>query len=130
MIQVERLTKIFPLAGGRDLRAVDDVSFAVRPGEVYGLLGPNGAGKTTTLRMILGLLKRAGPADVGPHQRHLPLPPGRGGVVDHARKAIQFSRAAQDVDVRELTENIFPIALGHAADDADDKIGLLKFSRF
>src|SRR5271156_5721518 len=56
MIQVERLTKIFPMAGGRDLRAVDDVSFTVRSGEVYGLLGPNGAGKTTTLRMILGLL--------------------------------------------------------------------------
>src|SRR5262249_6971535 len=36
--------------------AVDDLSFAVAPGEVYGLLGPNGAGKTTTLRMILGLL--------------------------------------------------------------------------
>jgi ABC-2 type transport system ATP-binding protein len=35
--------------------AVDDVSFAVRAGQVYGLLGPNGAGKTTTLRMIMGL---------------------------------------------------------------------------
>src|ERR1700693_5225466 len=56
MIQVERLTKIFPMPGGQALRAVDDVSFTVRPGEVYGLLGPNGAGKTTTLRMLLGLL--------------------------------------------------------------------------
>ena len=37
--------------------AVDDVSFEVKPGEVFGLLGPNGAGKTTTMRMILGLLK-------------------------------------------------------------------------
>ena len=57
MIRVDRLTKIFPLAGGKTLTAVDDVSFVVEPGEVYGLLGPNGAGKTTTLRMILGLLK-------------------------------------------------------------------------
>jgi ABC-2 type transport system ATP-binding protein/sodium transport system ATP-binding protein len=56
MIQVNRLTKRFPLAGGRSLLAVDDLSFEVGPGEVYGLLGPNGAGKTTTLRMILGLL--------------------------------------------------------------------------
>lgn len=55
MIAVERLTKDF-LTGGRECRAVDAVSFQVRPGEVYGLLGPNGAGKTTTLRMILGLL--------------------------------------------------------------------------
>lgn len=34
---------------------VDDLSFAIRPGECYGLLGPNGAGKTTTLRALLGL---------------------------------------------------------------------------
>jgi sodium transport system ATP-binding protein len=57
MIEVRELTKRFPLAGGGELLAVDGVSFAVRPGEVYGLLGPNGAGKTTTIRMILGLLK-------------------------------------------------------------------------
>jgi len=40
-----------------DLRAVDDVSFSVAPGEIFGLLGPNGAGKTTTLRMILDIFK-------------------------------------------------------------------------
>jgi sodium transport system ATP-binding protein len=57
MICVEHLTKRFPLAGGGSLTAVNDLSFTVAPGEVYGLLGPNGAGKTTTLRMILGLLQ-------------------------------------------------------------------------
>jgi ABC-2 type transport system ATP-binding protein/sodium transport system ATP-binding protein len=57
MIEVRHLTKRFELSGGGELLAVDDISFAVRPGEVYGLLGPNGAGKTTTIRMILGLLK-------------------------------------------------------------------------
>src|SRR4051794_9313007 len=57
MIQVRNLTRRFALAGGRELTAVDDVSFTVADGEVYGLLGPNGAGKTTTIRMILGLLR-------------------------------------------------------------------------
>jgi ABC-2 type transport system ATP-binding protein/sodium transport system ATP-binding protein len=55
MLIVNSLTKIFTLEHG-ELRAVDDLSFRVHPGEVFGLLGPNGAGKTTTLRMILGLL--------------------------------------------------------------------------
>jgi ABC-2 type transport system ATP-binding protein len=39
------------------LRAVDDISFEVRPGEIVGLVGPNGAGKTTTISMILGILQ-------------------------------------------------------------------------
>lgn len=39
-------------------KAVDDVSFDVRAGEMFGVIGPDGAGKTTTLRMICGLLKR------------------------------------------------------------------------
>jgi ABC-2 type transport system ATP-binding protein len=38
-------------------RAVDNVTFAVQPGEIVGLLGPNGAGKTTTINMILGILE-------------------------------------------------------------------------
>ena len=39
----------------KDRVAVDDLSFDVEPGEIFGFLGPNGAGKTTTLRMILGI---------------------------------------------------------------------------
>jgi ABC-2 type transport system ATP-binding protein len=46
--------------------AVDDVSFSVAAGEVYGLLGPNGAGKTTTIKMVCGLLEPdAGSVAVG-----------------------------------------------------------------
>ena len=40
----------------RTVKAVDDVSFAIAPGEMVGFLGPNGAGKTTTLKMLSGLL--------------------------------------------------------------------------
>ena len=57
MIDVQQLTKRFPLPHGGELVAVDRLSFSVASGEVYGLLGPNGAGKTTTLRMLLGLLR-------------------------------------------------------------------------
>lgn len=39
------------------VRAVDDISFEVKHGEIFGLLGPNGAGKTTTIRMILDIIK-------------------------------------------------------------------------
>lgn len=40
-----------------DVQAVDDVSFEVHPGEIFGLLGPNGAGKTTTIRMMLDIFR-------------------------------------------------------------------------
>lgn len=81
---VEGLTKQFG-----PLRAVDDLSFSVRPGAVTGFLGPNGAGKTTTLRMILGLTSpTAGHSLVGDrpyvdHER-----PGR--VVGAALEASSF----------------------------------------
>ena len=44
----------------KEVKAVDDVSFTVLPGEVVGFLGPNGAGKTTTLKMLSGLLHPTG----------------------------------------------------------------------
>lgn len=50
MIKVEGLTKQYG-----QVRAVDDLSFEVKPGIVTGFLGPNGAGKSTTMRLILGL---------------------------------------------------------------------------
>jgi ABC-2 type transport system ATP-binding protein len=43
-----------------DLVAVDELSFEVKPGEIFGLLGPNGAGKTTTIHLVTGLLRRHG----------------------------------------------------------------------
>jgi ABC-2 type transport system ATP-binding protein len=55
MIKVQNLTKSF---GPK--RAVDDVSFEVRKGEVLGFLGPNGAGKSTTMRMITGFYPPSG----------------------------------------------------------------------
>ncbi|HDS01041.1 MAG TPA: ATP-binding cassette domain-containing protein [candidate division Zixibacteria bacterium] len=52
MIEAKNLTKIFKDKKRGEVRAVDDVSFTCKKGEVFGLLGPNGAGKTTTLRLL------------------------------------------------------------------------------
>ncbi len=56
IIETKNVSKFF-----NDFKAVDDVSFSVYKGEVFGLLGPNGAGKTTTFRMLCGLM----PASLG-----------------------------------------------------------------
>ena len=52
LIEVNNLCKSY-----KDFKAIDDISFSVSKGDIYGFLGPNGAGKSTTLRMILGLIK-------------------------------------------------------------------------
>lgn len=52
MLKVENVTKYYD-----KFKAVDSLSFEVKPGEIFGLLGVNGAGKTTTFRMIMGLLE-------------------------------------------------------------------------
>jgi sodium transport system ATP-binding protein len=57
MIRVQGLTKEFEDSRNGVFRAVDNVSFEVRPGEIYGLLGPNGAGKTTCLRILSTVLR-------------------------------------------------------------------------
>jgi sodium transport system ATP-binding protein len=57
MIEVAGLCKTFRDAAGQPVKAVDDISFSARPGEILGLLGPNGAGKTTTLRILCTLLR-------------------------------------------------------------------------
>ena len=79
VVSVTGLRKVFPKrrkGGGpfgflrrgpaEEFVAVDDVSFDIHEGEVFGLLGPNGAGKTTTIRMLLALLEpSSGSATVG-----------------------------------------------------------------
>ena len=53
MLKVDHVTKYYD-----DFLAVNDVSFEIKEGEIFGLLGVNGAGKTTTFRMIMGLLDK------------------------------------------------------------------------
>ena len=53
MLKLEHVSKTY---GNKNEKAVDDVSFEVYPGEIFGFVGPNGAGKTTTIKMIVSLL--------------------------------------------------------------------------
>ncbi|MEX2218223.1 MAG: ABC transporter ATP-binding protein [Phycisphaerales bacterium] len=58
VVACQGLTKVFKDFWMRDrARAVDNLTFEVRPREVFGLLGPNGSGKSTTIKLLLGLLK-------------------------------------------------------------------------
>jgi ABC-2 type transport system ATP-binding protein len=58
VVVCQGLTKVFKDFWMRDrARAVDNISFEIRPREVFGLLGPNGSGKSTTIKVILGLLR-------------------------------------------------------------------------
>lgn len=52
IIKVSNLSKYY-----REVKAVNDISFTVNPGDIYGFLGQNGAGKSTTIRMLLTLIK-------------------------------------------------------------------------
>lgn len=57
VVRAVGLTKVFKDFWGRPkARAVDNVDFEIRRGEIFGLLGPNGSGKSTTIKMLLGLL--------------------------------------------------------------------------
>ena len=57
MIKFENVTKVY----NKTVRAVDDISFNVKGGEIVGFIGPNGSGKTTTMKMLTGIIR----ADVG-----------------------------------------------------------------
>lgn len=98
----------------RDVTAVDGISFAVDPGEMFGLLGPNGAGKTTAISMIATLLKpdagrvRVGgydvtrePARVRPLLGFVPQETGVHAVLT-ARENLEYFAGIQGVRGRDL----------------------------
>lgn len=53
MLKVENVSKSY---AGKEVKAIDEVSFTVKPGEIVGFIGPNGAGKSTTIKCISGIL--------------------------------------------------------------------------
>ncbi len=56
-VEVKNLTKVFSIGLRKEyVVAIDNLSFEVKAGEVYGLIGPNGSGKSTTMKVVLGLM--------------------------------------------------------------------------
>ena len=52
MLEIKNLTKSY---GNSQVNAVEDLSFSLKSGEIYGFLGPNGAGKSTTIKSLVGI---------------------------------------------------------------------------
>lgn len=102
-ISVRHLTKQYG-----DQRAVDDLSFDLRPGCITGFLGPNGAGKTTTLRMVLGLIEPShGEALVhGRAYAALEAPAGTVGALIDGAGFHGGRRVRQELAIRAVTAGV------------------------
>jgi ABC-2 type transport system ATP-binding protein len=131
VLEVSELKKTFVLGFFRKkVEAVRGVSFAVRPGEIFGVLGPNGAGKTTTIKSVLrlifptsGSIRLFGKTDPGPADM------ARVGYVPENPYVYQYLRAGEFLDLcgrlsgmdaptrkRRTEEMITKVGLAHATD--------------
>jgi ABC-2 type transport system ATP-binding protein len=113
MLELRRVSKHFS-----GIPAVDDVTFAARPGEVTGYLGPNGSGKSTTMKMITGLIERTYGQilfdgkpiedDLISYKRHMGYVPEEPYLYNHLSGAEYLTMVAQlrDLPARETSGRI------------------------
>jgi ABC-2 type transport system ATP-binding protein len=127
-IEVQNLTRDY-----NGLRAVDHISFAVDPGEIFGFLGPNGAGKTTTIKMLTGQLRptsgqaRVVGCDVVEERQR--LKPQIGVVFEHqniyerlsARDNLLFAARLYGVNKRRVGEMLERVGLADRAREKTQK---------
>ncbi len=138
LLRCEHLVRRF-----RDRVAVDDVSFEIARGEIYGLLGPNGAGKTTTISIVAGILQpdegtitvagRPLTTGAGPAKQLIGLVPQDIALYPDltATENLQFFGRLQNLDGRRLAERIGAVlhVVGlteRAGDRVDDYSGGMK----
>jgi len=123
MIEIERLTKVYKGPFTAPFVAVDNISFKVKRGDIFGFLGPNGAGKTTTIRMLTTITPPTSgtalvkgfdivgrPNEVKKHIGYMPEKPGFYEDM-HPWELLRFygefyklSRADSDAKAKELLE--------------------------
>ncbi|WP_405999206.1 ABC transporter ATP-binding protein [Streptomyces sp. NBC_00829] len=86
LLDVQGLSKVYPLPGGGRLTAADGISFTVQPGGSLGIVGESGSGKTTVARMLVGLVRPdAGTVSVAGRTRSGRVPRGRAARLRRAR---------------------------------------------
>jgi ABC-2 type transport system ATP-binding protein len=108
--------------------AVDGISFAIKPGEIYGLLGPNGAGKTTSISMIAGILARdAGEVEINGLDIDAG-PPARAqiGIVPQAITLYLDLTARENLYFWGRMYDLGGDGLRHAVEQALQAVGLTK----
>lgn len=99
ILRVEGLKQYFRM-GGRDLKAVDDVSFAVDKGEVFGIVGESGCGKTTVGRSIIGLYEITGGKIY--YKEHLI----NAGFVDLKKRISQAKKEGDNAKAQALSKEL------------------------
>ncbi|MFN3409436.1 MAG: ATP-binding cassette domain-containing protein [Limisphaerales bacterium] len=124
VVSVRGLTKVFKDFWGRPkARAVDNVDFEVRRGEVFGLLGPNGSGKSTTVKLLLGLLNPTrGHVEIFGHSpKHVPTK-ARIGYLPEESYLYRYLNSRETLD---FFGNLFHLPPGERQKRADQLLEMV-----
>jgi ABC-2 type transport system ATP-binding protein len=128
IVSVRGLTKVFKDFWNRPkARAVDNVDFEVRRGEVFGLLGPNGSGKSTTVKLLLGLLNPTrGHIEVFGHSpRHVPTK-ARIGYLPEESYLYRYLNSRETLD---FFGNLFHLSKGERDNRAEQLLEMVGLSQ-
>lgn len=119
LVEVRRLSKLYRIAEGpfrrpQEFRAVDDVSFSIRAGEVFGLVGESGSGKTTVARLVLGLTRPTGGAIRFDNEDITDIGPARWKALRREMQMVfQDPMSALDPRMRLIDQVIEPLIIHH-----------------
>ena len=126
VISVQGLTKVFKDFWGRPkAKAVNNVDFEIKRGEVFGLLGPNGSGKSTTIKMLLGLLyPTRGHIEVFGHSPRHVATKSRIGYLPEESYLYRYLDSQETLDFFGNLFNLNPVERRKRADQLIEMVGL------
>ncbi len=128
VVSVRGLTKVFKDFWNRPkARAVDNVDFEVRRGEVFGLLGPNGSGKSTTVKLLLGLLNPTkGHIEVFGHSPRHVQTKSRIGYLPEESYLYRYLNSRETLD---FFGNLFQLAKGERKNRTEQLLEMVGLSQ-